>query len=44
MNQKQLTNKSASIRAKLHNIAKKENIDLNVLIVLYMQERILYRL
>lgn len=44
MNQKQLTNKSASIRARLHNIARKENIDLNVLIVLYMQERILYRL
>lgn len=44
MTQKELKNKSASIRARLHNIARKENIDLNVLIVLYMQERILYRL
>jgi hypothetical protein len=35
MSQKQLTNKSASIRAKLYNIARKENIDLNVLIVLF---------
>jgi len=44
MSQEQLKNKPASIRAKLHNIARKENIDLNVLMVLYMQERILYRL
>ena len=44
MSQEQLKNKPASIRAKLHNIARKENIDLNVLIVLYMQERTLYRL
>lgn len=44
MSQEQLKNKSASVRAKLHNIARKENIDLNVLMVLYMQERILYRL
>lgn len=44
MNQEQLKNKSASVRAKLHNIARKENIDLNVLLVLYMQERTLYRL
>jgi hypothetical protein len=44
MSQDQLKNKSASIRAKLHNLARKENIDLNVLMVLYMQERALYRL
>lgn len=44
MSQEQLKNKSASVRAKLHNIARKENIDLNILMVLYMQERILYRL
>src|SRR4051794_17016200 len=44
MSREELKNKPASIRAKLHNIARKENIDLNVLIVLYMQERILYRL
>ena len=44
MSREELKNKPASIRAKLHNIARKENIELNVLIVLYMQERILYRL
>jgi predicted nucleotidyltransferase component of viral defense system len=44
MSQRQLKNKSASVRAKLYNIARKENLDLNVLIVLFMQERILYRL
>lgn len=44
MSQEKLKNKPASIRAKLYNIARKEGIDLNVLMVLYMQERILYRL
>lgn len=44
MSQEQLKNKSASVSAKLHNIARKENVDFNVLMVLYMQERILYRL
>ena len=44
MSHDELKKKPASIRARLHNIARKENIELNALIVLYMQERILYRL
>lgn len=44
MTQEQIKNKAASIRARLHNLARKEGLDLNALIILFMQERILYRL
>lgn len=41
---KELKNKAHSIRMRLHNIAKHEGMELNNLIILYMQERILFRL
>lgn len=44
MTQKPVINKAASIKARLQNLARKEGLELNALIVLYMQERILYRL
>lgn len=44
MSTAQVKNKSASIRDKLYNLSKNSGIDLNNLIILYMQERILYRL
>lgn len=37
-------NISASVRAKLLNIAKKSNLDYNRILLLYIQERFLYRL
>ena len=44
MSTAQVKNKSASIRDKLYNLSKNSGIDFNNLIILYMQERILYRL
>ncbi len=44
MSTAQIKNKSASIRDKLYNLSKNSGIDFNNLIILYMQERILYRL
>lgn len=44
MSTDQIKNKSASIRDKLYNISKSSGIEFNNLIILYMQERILYRL
>src|SRR3989339_1391777 len=41
---KEIKDISASIRAKLLNIAKKENIDFNLLLLRYFQERLLWRL
>lgn len=40
----QIKNKSASIRDKLYNLSKNVGIDFNNLIILFMQERILYRI
>lgn len=37
-------NKPASILARLKNIAKENGIDYNSILILYMQERFLYRL
>ena len=37
-------NKGASIKAKLQNIAKKENIAFQILIFRFLHERFLYRL
>jgi lipocalin len=37
-------NIAASVRARLLNIARQEGRDLDQLVLLYMQERLLYRL
>ena len=39
-----IKNIAASIRARLLNLAKKEDINFNQILLLYMQERLLYRL
>ena len=39
-----ITNKAASIRAKIENISRKEKIDFDYLLLRYLQERFLYRL
>ena len=39
-----IKNMAASVRARLLNLAKKENINFNQILLLYMQERLLYRL
>lgn len=44
MSKGEIKNKSASIRDKLYNLSKRVGVELNNLIILYMQERILYRL
>jgi len=41
---KETTNKSASVRAKLMNISRVENVDFDVLLLRYFQERLLYRI
>lgn len=41
---KEIKNKTASIKAKLLNIAKSENIDFDAVLLRYFQERFLYRL
>ncbi len=41
---KQIKNVSASVRARLYELAKKEGIDFQVILTLYMQERLLHRL
>jgi predicted nucleotidyltransferase component of viral defense system len=41
---KEVKNKAASVRAKLMNIARAENIDFDALLLRYFQERFLYRL
>ena len=41
---KTITNPSASIRAKLYNIARKTGRDFDSLLLQYFQERFLYRL
>lgn len=41
---KEIKNLPASVRAKLYQIAKREGIDFQVILTLYMQERLLYRL
>jgi len=40
----EIKNKPASIQARLKNIAKENGIDYNSILILYMQERFLYRL
>ena len=40
----EVKNKAASVRAKLMNIARAENIDFDALLLRYFQERFLYRL
>jgi predicted nucleotidyltransferase component of viral defense system len=42
--EKEVKNKTASIRAKLTNIARAEKIDFDFLLLRYFQERFLYRL
>jgi len=42
--EKEVKNKSASVRAKLMNIARAEKIDFDSLLLQYFQERFLYRL
>ena len=44
MTNKNPSNIAASVKAKLLNIAKKENLDFNNLLLRYFQERLLYRL
>ena len=39
-----MTNNSASIRARLYNISKKENISFQLIILRFLHERFLYRL
>jgi len=41
---KEIKNKAASIRVKLMNIAREDNIDFDALLLRYFQERLLYRL
>lgn len=41
---KETKNKSASVRAKLMNISRVENVDFDVLLLRYFQERLLYRI
>jgi predicted nucleotidyltransferase component of viral defense system len=41
---REIKNKAASIRAKLMNIARAENVDFDNLLLRYFQERFLYRL
>jgi len=41
---KEIKNRSASIKARLMNIAKAEKIDFDSLLLRYFQERLLYRL
>lgn len=41
--EKEVKNKSASVRAKLMNIARAEGIDFDTLLLRYFQERFLYR-
>ena len=41
---KEVRNKAASVRAKLMNIARAKDIDFDVLLLRYFQERFLYRL
>ena len=40
----EIRNKPASVMAKLKNIARENGIDYNAILLLYMQERLLYRL
>lgn len=40
---KETKNLPASVRAKLYENAKREGIDFQVILTLYMQERLLYR-
>jgi len=39
-----IKNMAASVRARLKNIAKEENINFNQILLLYFQERLLYRI
>ncbi|MFW6047292.1 MAG: nucleotidyl transferase AbiEii/AbiGii toxin family protein [Candidatus Woesearchaeota archaeon] len=39
-----IKNMAASVRARLLNLAKKRDINFNQILLLYMQERLLYRL
>ena len=39
-----IKNMAASVRARLLNLAKEENINFNQILLLYLQERLLYRL
>ncbi len=39
-----IKNMAASVRARLKNIAKEENINFNQILLLYFQERLLYRM
>jgi hypothetical protein len=41
---KKIRNKPASILARLKNVAQANDIDYNAILILYMQERFLYRL
>lgn len=41
---REIKNLPASVRAKLYEISKQEGIDFQVILTLYMQERLLYRL
>jgi len=41
---REIKNKPASIRAKLMNIARAEEIDFDALLLRYFQEKFLYRL
>jgi predicted nucleotidyltransferase component of viral defense system len=41
---KEIKNRSASIKARLMNIARAEKIDFDSLLLRYFQERLLYRL
>ncbi|MCD4664332.1 MAG: nucleotidyl transferase AbiEii/AbiGii toxin family protein [Bacteroidales bacterium] len=44
MTEKQIKNIGASLRAKLLNLAKQQGLDFNRMLLLYIQERFLYRL
>ena len=39
-----IKNMAASVRARLKNIAEKKNINFNQILLLYFQERLLYRM
>ena len=39
-----IKNMAASVRQRLYNIAKKEKINFDLILLLFMQERLLYRL
>jgi len=41
---KKIRNKPASILARLKNVAQANDIEYNAILILYMQERFLYRL